>query len=128
MSTIRTPFEVGPTGRIGWASTDYDVMNQRIKTVLLTRIGERVMRPEYGSRLRDNGVFEPIGPDLTLESDIRDALARWEPSITLHEIDVSSSGSLLEVDIQYTLGSTIGVGPTRVRVVIDEGGTVEESA
>lgn len=127
-TALRVPFDISPTGRVGFASGDYDVANQYIKMVLLTRIGERLMRPAYGSRVRDS-VFDPIGPELTqmLEGDIRDAVRAWEPGVRVHAVEFEDSGSTLEIDIQYSIGSTLGLPPSTVRVSIDVGGTVEES-
>jgi uncharacterized protein len=126
-ATIRVPFDVGPAGRIGFADSDYDVANQYMKNLLLTRFGERVMRPSYGSRLRDN-VFEPIGEvmEAELDGDIRDAIRTWEPAVEVHQIEFTDFGSTLEIDLQYTLGDTLGARPARVQVSIAVGGNVEE--
>lgn len=126
-ATIRVPFDVSHTGRIAMAEEEYDVANQYIKTLLLTRLGERIMRPRYGSRVRDH-VFEPIDEVMlqSIEGEIRDAIRIWEPAIEIRRIDFEDYGSLVEVDVQYNLGSTIGIAPSTVRVTIDAGGSVEE--
>ena len=127
-TTLRVPFDVGPTGRLGFADTDYDVANQYLKVLLLTRLTERVMRPNYGSRVRDS-VFGAVSEEFAqvLEGDIRDAVRDWEPAVELRVVDIDiSSGSTVEVDVQYTLGSTIGLPPSTLRVSIDVGGDVEE--
>lgn len=127
MISMRVPFHIGPTGRIASADGDYDVANQYLKTLLLTRVGERIMRPGYGSQVRDN-VFETIDELMmqSLEGDIRDAVKTWEPGITIHQLYMEDVGAKLEIDLQYTLGSTLGLPPATVRVSIDVGGTVEE--
>lgn len=126
-TSMRVPFHIGPTGRVASADGDYDIANQYLKTLLLTRVGERIVRPGYGSRLRDN-VFEGIDELMmqSLEGDIRDAIRAWEPAITVHRVEMEDLDGRLEIDLQYTLGSTIGLPPSTVRVSIDVGGTVEE--
>lgn len=127
--TIRVPFSIGPTGRIARAEGDYDIANQFLKTLIMTRFGERVMRPGYGSRTRDN-VFENIDELMlqSLEGDIRDGVRTWEPGIQIHSVQMNVVESRLDVDIAYTLGSTLGLPPSTTRVTIDAGGTVEETS
>lgn len=128
-AAIRIPFGVGPTGRIGRADEDYDVANQYLKNLLLTRISERIMRPTYGSRVRDQ-VFERIDELLyqEIEGDIRDAVREWEPAISIYKIDLDNTESTLEIDILYTLSSTLGLPPQTLSVSIDTSGTVEETS
>ena len=72
----------------------------------MTRMGERAMLPDFGSRIHDY-VFEL--PDQTAENliatEIVDALARWEPSIVDTEVAVDESGvreGKLLFNIRYT--------------------------
>ena len=51
------PILPGPTGGLGWSDGD-DNVEQSLRLLLLTRIGERVMRGGFGSRLGDL-VFRP---------------------------------------------------------------------
>ena len=125
--TLRVPFDVGPTGRIGRADTQYDVANQYLKVLLLTRLNERIMRPNYGSGVRD-GVFEPAGEIFFQEIDqeIRDAISEWEPSISVHQIEIDAVGSIVTIDLLYFLNSEIGGSPQQLSVEISVGGDVEE--
>lgn len=126
-TTLRIPFNIGPTGRIARAEGEYDVVNQHIKNILLTRITERVMRPRYGSRVRDF-LFEPIDEMnmQELDDNIRDAIRRWEPAVDVLQVYMDDRGSYLEVEVQFTLGSTLGAAPRTVSVSIAKGGEVEE--
>lgn len=127
--TLRVPFSIGPTGRIARAEGDYDVANQFLKTLIMTRFNERVMRPGYGTRVRDN-VFESLD-DLTLQSlegDLRDGIRSWGGGVQVHAIQMDVAGSRLDIDIMYTLGSTLGIAPSTMSVSIDAGGNVEETS
>jgi phage baseplate assembly protein W len=60
-----------------------------IYQILGTRIGERVMEPEFGSRIHEL-IFEPIdqicislGRVYTIQ-----AIERWEPRVSLNDVDV----------------------------------------
>lgn len=58
-----------------------------IHLILSTRLGERLYRPDFGSRLSEL-VFSPINTETLLQVKlyVEEALNQWEPRITLHEI------------------------------------------
>jgi len=68
---------------------DLELIDSSIRQILETEKGERVMLPEFGSRLR-RLVFEPL--DEILENQIRrevaEAIARWEDRIWLEDVRV----------------------------------------
>lgn len=85
---IYFPFTNDPTGFPKKVYPD-DVYVQSIMQILLTRIGERVMLPEFGSRLYEL-LFENAG-DVT-ENAIRDEVIRavslWEPRVRIEDVRV----------------------------------------
>lgn len=93
-ASVKDSFEVG------------ELIDKSIERILHTTPGERVMLPEFGSRLRSL-VFEPN--DITLENEIRRAviepISRWEPRVEVSYIDVQRAPDLHEVHItlQYKL-------------------------
>jgi phage baseplate assembly protein W len=78
---------VSPAGGLDMVDGDASV-RQAILLLLITRPGERVMRPDYGSLLH-RLVFAPN--DATTAGlaihYVRQALARWEPRIDVLEVD-----------------------------------------
>lgn len=64
-------------------------LEQDLRLILLTYPGERVMRPDFGCRLRDY-VFESMTPDteLRLSEEVRQALEAGEPRIVVDRVDV----------------------------------------
>jgi phage baseplate assembly protein W len=66
-----------------------DKLEQGMTLILLTYPGERVMRPDFGCRLRDF-VFESITPDtaVRLADEVRRALADCEPRVEVERVDV----------------------------------------
>ncbi len=88
-------------------STEHEHIHESIIQILGTRPGERSMRPEFGSRLKDL-VFEPN--DEVLKGLIRhyviDAVKRWEKRIVITGVSFDDSPSnkdrnLLPVRIAY---------------------------
>jgi phage baseplate assembly protein W len=103
------PVGVDSTGRIALAGGDQD-LEQAIQLILRTYPGERPMRWEFGSRLRDH-IFDGAGGDTAaaIRVDVQSALARWEPRITVTDVEVEpdpNEPSVLYIDIQYTVDAT----------------------
>ena len=81
-----------------------------LEILLSTRIGERIMQPDYGCNL-DETVFESM--NLTLETWLKDlienAILYFEPRIKLEEIDIDTSGETegqLLVILRYIVKNT----------------------
>ena len=79
-----------------------DHLRQSIRDILITPIGSRVMRRDYGS-----GLFELV--DAPLSSDTRlaiiaataTALINWEPRIDVEEVSVTSvAPGRIEIDLR----------------------------
>jgi hypothetical protein len=65
---------------------------ESIQQILLTRRGERVMNPEFGSNLQDI-VFENNDDDMAVAMgvfEIKQSLARWEPRINIIDVQGTS--------------------------------------
>jgi phage baseplate assembly protein W len=79
----RFPIQPDATGSIGFVDGDENV-EQSLKILLLTDLGQRVMRPDFGSKAR-NLVFAPGSLQYLglLENNIREAVIDWEPRIDL---------------------------------------------
>jgi phage baseplate assembly protein W len=62
-------------------------IEESIRLVLGTRVGERVMRSRFGSEVRSM-LFEPATSDSAarLADTIRTALAEWEPRIDVLQV------------------------------------------
>jgi phage baseplate assembly protein W len=107
---------------VGWAfpvTTDSGEMplvayeediRQAILLILETNLGERVMRPDFGSGLRGL-VFEPLNTTTMalVQHRVEQALITWEPRIRVQEVRVTAEGSSrnkLLVNISYEVRST----------------------
>ena len=92
---ISLPMRVDNYGRIVTTSSPERIWADRVRTVIATTVGERVMRPEYGSRI-PQGLFQEIPemPDL-IEDAVRVAFTRYLPSLRLDAV------VLVEDDEEY---------------------------
>lgn len=97
----------GPrAGRHGFAYDD-DSVRDALTCILLTRPGERLMRPEFGAGLQ-RFVHEPNDESTRrLIADVaRAAILRHEPRIVLEGVDVESEpddAASLRVRVRYRL-------------------------
>ncbi|RJP21171.1 MAG: baseplate protein [Deltaproteobacteria bacterium] len=100
------PIQIDDTGGIRMRSREHDI-REAIGIVLGTRLGERVMRPEFGSGLADL-VFDPNDANLAgrIEFLVRKALERWEPRIVLKEVRARPAGERMEIDVRYIVRRT----------------------
>lgn len=96
-------------GRIELVHEEQDV-DEAIRMILMTRKGERPMRPEFGCEIHDL-VFAPNEPATTglARRYVLEALQMWEPRIDVLDvqtIDNPRSESALSLDIRYTVIAT----------------------
>lgn len=85
-------------------------IEEAVRIILGTRKGERVMEPEFGSRLHEYA-FETA--DYTtlyaMKNEVEHALTRWEPRITDIQAEVSDERigeGVLVIHIHYVIRST----------------------
>lgn len=85
-------------------------LDQAIMIILTTAVGERVMRPTFGSRLHEL-VFAPVNQQtLALAAQyVEEALAMWEPRIVVTQVnaepDRERDGRIL-IHLEYEVKAT----------------------
>lgn len=82
----RFPILPDPAGGLAYVEGDENV-EQSLKILLLTALGQRVMRFDFGSKA-PSLVFAPGSVQYlgVLETTVRDAVRDWEPRIDLEEV------------------------------------------
>lgn len=97
------------TGRIVESSYEENI-RQSIYLIIMTKPGERVMRPDFGCKIH-NFMFENI--DYTtlsrMKLAVEEALIRWEPRIMDTEvtvIDAVQAQNAVELQIAYRVRAT----------------------
>jgi len=102
------PMRVNATGGIAMV-TDYQELEESMRLILGTAIGERPMRPEFGCRIHDR-LFDSINATTfaTVEEDVEDAIRMWDPRVNVQEVLVTrhpDMESALLIEIHYTPAS-----------------------
>jgi phage baseplate assembly protein W len=129
---------VGIDRETGQLLAGWDDCVQSIGVILTTRIGWRVMRRRFGSRIRDLQDLNPAPATLLrLYVAIAEALRLWEPGFRLTKVAVTRIGAdgvaLFEIEGRFYprghLGD-FGVGELRVTRLSanDNGFRVEKAA
>ena len=93
-------------GRLGYAA-GADSIDACLRALLLTGLGERVMRPDLGTRAPEL-VFAPgsVQNLHDLEDSIRDAVTRFEPRVQLDDVraeTVPEDESQVMVSVVYRI-------------------------
>ena len=109
-SGLKFPLQVDPnTGKIAMVHNEDDIV-EAIRIIIGTNMGERVMRPDFGSSAHDY-VFAPAGDSISdsVAHDIREQLILQEPRIVDVRVDCSEKGvaaGALSVSVGYTVRNT----------------------
>jgi phage baseplate assembly protein W len=117
---IRIPFRIGADGDIDTVSNETDQITQRIRMVVLTRLGERIMEPTFGSPLPDF-LFEDTDPVTMAEMAVRieSAVGQWVPEAHVVEVrpvfDRVTEG-IAQFDVLFTVPPRQDVFSTLVTV------------
>ncbi|MEO6158314.1 MAG: GPW/gp25 family protein [Ilumatobacteraceae bacterium] len=103
------PPQLDASGRIAMVCRERE-LEEAMRIVLLTYPGERPMRPEFGSRVRDF-VFRSVDEEMTaaLAYEVRKALQQWEPRVDVVKVTAAPDGDhheLVFIDIQYVVKGT----------------------
>ena len=104
---LKLPFNRDKSGLFGRTQTTLEQAGSNIKNLLLTAKGERVMQPNFGSRLREL-LFEQYTEDLSsrIQSEIQEAISTWLPYINISNVNIIQSDedpNTTSVDIDFAL-------------------------
>ncbi|MGB5969037.1 MAG: GPW/gp25 family protein [Spirulinaceae cyanobacterium] len=97
------PLSMNVQGNLTLSGQNQNI-EESIRIILGTRFGERVYRPDFGSRLSEL-VFAPMNTQtlLMVRLYVREALERWEPRITIDGVytEPDPTEGRLDITIQY---------------------------
>ena len=104
---LELPFARSSRGLFGQTATTLEQAGHNIKNLLLTSKGERVMQPDFGSRLREL-LFEQYTEDLTerIREEIGEAMSTWLPYINIAKVDIiqdETNSNQTKIDLDFSL-------------------------
>lgn len=116
------PFRINPaTGGVAVQEDGAEKLKENIIHILLTGVGERVMRRNYGGGVRQL-VHDPNNEALKaiIQHQIGRSISLWEPRVMLESVSVSQQDGTLIAELQYTIRRT--QQPQNLSVPIGIGG------
>lgn len=113
---LKFPFQKG-TLSFPDKSTNEQLIEEALIQLVLTGVGERIMRPDVGSRAT-SFVFENNDEVLgnLLRAEIQGIVAKYEPRIQLADIQVSQRGSEVVLTLRYVVLTTGRIGVATVPI------------
>lgn len=111
---ITLPIKRGNGGYFEQAFTSYEQTKSNLKNLLLTKKGERIMQPEFGTGL-ESLLFEPMS-DGIFETSLSDTITRtvnyWLPYVNIEEINIEMTDEMKDnhiahMTIHFTIGNQI---------------------
>jgi phage baseplate assembly protein W len=94
-----------------------------LKNLILTRKGERLMHPEFGTRLY-NSLFEQNTDTLleTIQIELTDDINYWLPYIVLNKVDVQTSDDRQSITISIVFKVTQQGSGQTITVFVSQNG------
>ena len=110
---LSLPLKNGDGGFFEQNFTTFEQARSNLKNLLLTKKGERVLQPNFGSGLQDL-FFEPIDDEFEgkLVDTVTEAVQTWLPYINIEDIDVNMNdenkdNNRVGVEIKFKVGDTL---------------------
>lgn len=108
VSGFSIPFRIDrATGGAAVQSASAEKLKENLIHILLTGVGERVMRRDYGGGVRQLG-HDPNNEALKaiVQHQIARSIGRWEPRVELQSVAVTQQDGTLIADLQYVIRGT----------------------
>ncbi|CAB4123875.1 baseplate wedge subunit [uncultured Caudovirales phage] len=127
-SVISLPFSVDAYGNITRSTEQSKIWMDRVHTVVGTAVRERVMRPEFGTKIPLSVFNNADTAQDSIRSEIFNAFGTYLPALTFNGvvIDFDEINDLISVDVTYSLpnnqemNTTIGVATISGTKIISE--------
>jgi phage baseplate assembly protein W len=119
---IALPFSFNASGSVNVTNADEKVWSDRVITAVMTRIGERVMRPKYGSNVVATIFENESEASSIVRREVPAIFATWLPELTLLAVTAKIENNeladnTLAISIEYLLpNKQKGITTTRVHL------------
>jgi phage baseplate assembly protein W len=102
---IILPFSVDSSGSIFSSNDQRLIWQSRVTSVVMTEVGERVFRPEYGGHIKDSLFQTPQDAANIAAASVKEVFSKYLAALVLNDVTVSMDpqSGLLSLTIDYTL-------------------------
>jgi phage baseplate assembly protein W len=125
MKAITYPFALDPFGKTASTTDQRKIFQDRVLTLLSTAVGERPMRPTYGTNIA-LAMFENQGNvDKAINDAIRSAISKWIPELTVNDVLIKGflDTGAVTVELNVTLPDFIEDSITVVTTTLNPDAT-----
>lgn len=108
-------------GRIADTGNLQKIWADRVRSVVSTALGERLMRPNFGCPTPIYLFGATDGIDAVLETDVASAFSRWLPDLNFEEliIEQDPESGTLYVDVRYSIPETATSDSVQVAIEVN---------
>jgi phage baseplate assembly protein W len=105
MKAIAFPFTLDPFGKVTSTTSQEKIYQDRVLTLLSTAIGERPMRPSYGTNVGAAMFENQDNIEAAINQAIRSAIGIWIPELTVEQVNVITflEDGRVSVELNVTL-------------------------
>lgn len=103
MKAITFPFTLNPFGVAGTSELQSKIYKDRVLTLLSTTVGERPMRPGYGTDLAKALFENQDKAEAAIKNAISSAISAWIPEISIQQINVLGENSDGKMTVEILL-------------------------
>lgn len=120
MRTISLPFRFDGYGHVATTTDIRRIWADRVRSVIATSMGERLMRPLYGTPTPVHLFRNTDGIETVLDVDLASAFSKWLPRLTYlgMTLDDDDAGEVT-VEVQYSLPESLQSEPDSVSVIVE---------
>lgn len=104
MKAISVPFRFDGYGKVATSTSASKVWAGRVRSVMGTATGQRVMRPDFGSDLPNNLFDVSLSAPGFIEATVSTAASRWLPDLTVTTVEVEDEDTNdISVSVTYEI-------------------------
>ena len=125
MKSMSFPFPLDPFGKVTCSTDQRKIYQDKVLTLLSTAVGERPMRPTYGTNIA-TAMFENQGKiEEAINQAIRTAISNWIPELSVEKINIKGflDDGAVSVEVNVTLPDFVEASITVVSTTLNPDAT-----
>ena len=113
-TTLSLPFSIDPYGKVTTTTEQSKIWADRVRSVIGTAVKERVMNPEFGTRIPYVAFETQEEADLRIEDEARTAFLQQLPLLSLQSVsnNFDEYTGVISIEVIYALPNDKKVSTT----------------
>lgn len=103
MKAISFPFTLDPFGVVNVTENQTKIFQDRVLTLLSTAVGERPMRPTYGTDVARAMFENQSDAKKAIDQAIRTAISTWIPEVDVDSVNVNTFDDSGKVGVEVNI-------------------------